>query len=324
MSACSIRKLDFLAMSATLLAAACSKPTEDAPTSSSGAAQRAASAAPDRSAAPLDVDLLRSRLGVAVTPGPGGAFRAFSPRNDLNVSVEGVPAPRALELGMAVEFWPATAGAEVSGSVTLLEDEVDPALDTLLSHGLDVIGLHNRFALDEPRVLVLHFAGSGDPALLASGVQSLTSATRDARLRAKTPARSWPGEPVAPGGTLDATLIGSALGAAASQQGDAVVVRVPWPEPTSARPTASEPVLHTVWVGSDAQVMVDGTFVLPRAELARALGALRRANAHVTALHPLGSERGAGHFSVYFRAKGSSVELVQALRRALEAPAPPR
>lgn len=323
-----LRKLWVVVICAALAPCACSKEHAEGPSSAGSGAPGANApvAASGQAPQPLDAELLRDRLGVAVSVVAGGAMRATLPRGDLNlaVTVDAAPLPKALALGTSVELRPAPEGAALSGSVALFEDEVSPAFDTLLAHGIQVVGLHNRFSFDEPRVLIMHFAGKGNAALLASGVQSLGAAIRDARLRSPAPLRSSPGdEPTA--GTLDAKAIGGALGLAAREQAGEVLVVLPSPEGSQTpAAVAGEPLLRAVWQGSDAHAALDGSFVLTSAELAPVLGALRRANLHISAVHAYAAEQAPNHFLVYFRGKGSSLDLVRALLLALEARVTPR
>lgn len=310
-----------LAALGLLLAGCTQQRAEQSAASGSGGSESKAAASPRELAGPpLDAALLSERLGAAVTAGEGGALRAEVPRAELSVMVDGAPVPRALALGTSVEFRPAPGGARVSGQVALLEDEVSPALDTLLAHGIQVVGLHQRFSFDEPRVLSLRFTAEGNAASLASGVQSLGAAIRDARLRSPEPLRSLPGEAPTPG-KLDAGVLGGALGLTASEQGGEVLVKLAaWPGGSeSPARVSSEPVLRAVWIGSDLHAALEGSLVLTRAELSPVLGALRRANLHLSALAPDGAGQTPAHFFVHFRGRGSSLELVQALRGVLDA-----
>jgi hypothetical protein len=268
---------------------------------------------------PLDAQLIGQRLGMPVTASEGGAVRAAWPRKDLAVTLDGAPVPNALGLGTSVVFRPAPHGAAVSGEVALLEDEISPVLDTLLAHGIQMIGLHNRFAFDAPRVMLLHFVAEGEPALLASGVQSIGAAVRDARQRSPKGVLGLPGDaPVR--GALDAQAIGGVLGVSASDDGGEVpltVSRQTRPNANLALPPA--PLLSAVMTGSDLHAAVDGTFTLTLPELLPVLNALRHANIHILALLPGESGQGPASFLVYFRGKGTSLDLVRPLALALAA-----
>lgn len=323
MLALAVPNLRTVAACAGLLLWGCDEPPGQAPRGAAGA-QPVDAPATAAVSQPLDPQLLGQRLGVAVTALEGGAVRAVLPRADLAVEVNGAPAPKALALGTSVEFRPAAEGAALSGNASLLEDEISPALDTLLAHGIQVVGLHNRFAFDEPRVLSLHFTAEGNAALLASGVQSLGAAIRDARLRSPSPLPGSPGEAPTPG-SLDAKAIGGALGLDAQLQGQDVLVTSPWPAAAKVPPAvAGEPALRAVWTGSDVHAAVAGSFVLTLPELAPVIGGLRRGNLHVSAVYPYATAQQPSHFLVHFLGKGTSLDLVRAVKLGLDARQAPR
>jgi hypothetical protein len=270
----------------------------------------------------LDVQLISERLGTTPRALPGGALSVTLPRSGVSIKVEGSPAAGALNTELL--FQPATEGAAVSGSVELLEDEVNPVLDTLLAHGIRVVGLYNRFLYDEPRVLVLRFEGQGNPALLASGVQSISSVLRDARLRSSQPLRELPGEAPQPG-TLDAVALGSVLGVTATVSDGVVALELP--RPAGAAPaigTPSGPLLRASLSGSDLHAALSGTFVLAARELVGTLAALRTANVHLVGLVPQDTPGNTRWFALHFRGKNNSLALVRGLALALQARADAR
>jgi len=271
----------------------------------------------------LDAQLLGERLGTALSALPGGALVATLPRTLVTVNVEAIPISGALNTELS--FRPAAQGAALSGSVELLEDEVSPVIDTLLAHGIGVVGLYNRFLYDEPRVLVLRFEGQGMPALLASGAQSIGSVLRDARLRSSKPLRELPGD--APqAGTLDAAALGGVLGVTASTRDGEVALEVPRPADPTGTPGAiapllapEAPLLRASFSGSDLRAAVSGTFVLSAKELLPVLRALRSSNVHLVGLVPRDMRGDAGWFSLHFRGKNTSLGLVRGLDQALQA-----
>jgi hypothetical protein len=250
-----------------------------------------------------------------VTAIEGGGVRATLPRKDLAVTVDGAPVPSSLGLGTSVVFRPAPHGATLSGEAALLEHEVSPVLDTLLAHGIQMVGLHNRFAFDEPRVMLLHFIAEGDPAVLASAVQSIGAAVRDARQHAPKGVDGVAGDaPV--GGTLDASAIGGVLGVSASENAGEVLLTV-LRQPRSLGSVPPAPLLSAVMTGNDLHAAVNGTFTLTLPELLPVLNALRHANIHILALLPGELGQGPPSFLVYFGGKGTSLDLVRPLGLAL-------
>jgi hypothetical protein len=305
-----------------LILSACSQheqPAAPGPAPATGATP----ATPGSRAVPaLDVQLISERLGTAPRALPGGALSVMLPRSGMSVKVEGTPIAGALNTELL--FQPAADGAAVSGSVELLEDEVSPVLDTLLAHGIRVVGLYNRFLYDEPRVLVLRFEGQGNPALLASGVQSISSVLRDARLRSSQPSSALPGEPPEPG-TLDAVALGSVLGVTATVSDGLLSLEVPRPPQAVPAPgTPWGPLLRATLSGSDLHAALSGTFMLAARELVATLAALRRSNVHLVGLVPQDTPGDTRWFAVHFRGKNNSLALVSGLALALQARADAR
>lgn len=302
----------------------CSKPQEPTP-SSPPAAAVPSTAPPSAAALPaVESQLIAERLGTGASTQAldGGAVAATLLREGLALSVENAPLGSSLRTELV--FRPSPAGVALEGSVELLEDEVSPVVDTLLAHGVRPTGLFSRFLYDSPRVLVLRFEGEGNPALLASGAQSISAALRDARVRSAKPLSALPGD--APErGKLDPAALGGVLGTQATVRGDAVLITLPRPAAAGA-PTAAlpEPLLHASFSGSDVRAVLDGTLVLQKQELVPVLAALRTANVHPVGIIPRAGAAGAVWYSLHFRGKGTSLGLVRGLAQALGArDAPP-
>ena len=297
----------------------CSKPQE--PAASNPAPVNPAPGAPSAVALPpIDQRLIAERLGSAAQVLEGGAVSVTLLRQGVALSIEGQPLVSALRTELV--FRPAPAGAALFGSVELLEDEVSPVIDTLLAHGVRAVGLYSRFLYDAPRVLVLRFEGEGNPALLASGAQSIGAVLRDARLRSAKPLSALPGD--APGrGKLDAEALGGVLGAQASAQGEGVSIDLPRPPGVSAPAAPPRPLLRASFSGSDLHAALDGTFVLTALELNPVLAALRTGNMHPVGIVPRPPEARGDWFELHFRGKGTSLALVRALAQALAARTPP-
>lgn len=315
MHALALRNVGKILLSLVMCLGGCTQPKE-APSSVPAATAAAPSVVPALAGPPLDAQLIGQRLGMPVTAIEEGGVRATLPRKDLAVTVDGAALPKALGLGTSVVFRPAPHGATLSGEAALLEHEVSPVLDTLLAHGIQMVGLHNRFAFDEPRVMLLHFIAEGDPAVLASAVQSIGAAVRDARPHSPKGVDAVAVDaPVA--GALDAHAIGGVLGVSASESGGAVlltVLRQTQSNPSSVPPA---PFLSAVMTGSDLHAAVNGTFTLTLPELLPVLNALRHANIQILALLPGELGQGPPSFLVYFGGKGTSLELVRPLGLAL-------
>ncbi len=90
------------------------------------------------------------------------------PRNDLKVTVAGVPTPTSFGFGGWVAMTKGAHGLDVAmGDLVLLENEVNPVMSALLEHGMEVTALHNHFFWEQPRIFYMHVHGHGKATELA-------------------------------------------------------------------------------------------------------------------------------------------------------------
>jgi hypothetical protein len=89
---------------------------------------------------------------------------------------------------MGVNTWAAFAGTDdnavVDGDFAVTEDELQPALKTLRTAGINVVAIHSHMTNENPRILFFHYWGRGKAkdlasavrgALLASGLSGVTT-----------------------------------------------------------------------------------------------------------------------------------------------------
>ncbi|SHE39733.1 protein of unknown function [Seinonella peptonophila] len=100
-------------------------------------------------------------------------------REDLTVLQKGVKLPgEMLSLMLSADIAEINHIAYLTAEFALLQDEVNPVIDRVRQAGLLVSALHNHWIFEKPRILYLHFQGSGNPADLAAGVRQAVNATR--------------------------------------------------------------------------------------------------------------------------------------------------
>src|SRR5688572_3372559 len=90
-----------------------------------------------------------------------GVLKVNLPRNDVQVTVGGRPAPTPFGFGGWVALTKGDGGEVMMGDLVLTEDEVNPVMSAVLEHGLDVTALHNHFFWEEPRMFYMHVHGVG-------------------------------------------------------------------------------------------------------------------------------------------------------------------
>lgn len=100
--------------------------------------------------------------------GPGYC-KVSLPRDDLSVTVDGIPVPASMGIGSWFAFRQTVDGeaAVIAGDMALLEEGVNPAIAALREAGIEVVALHNHMLFDDPAVYFFHFQARGaqlDPA----------------------------------------------------------------------------------------------------------------------------------------------------------------
>ena len=77
---------------------------------------------------------------------------------------------------IGLNTWASFAGtadaAHVAGDVAMLEQEVNPVIAALRSHGLEVVALHHHMIGDSPHIIFLHYYGNGPATALAQGFRA--------------------------------------------------------------------------------------------------------------------------------------------------------
>jgi hypothetical protein len=213
------------------------------------------------------------------------------PRNDVKVTVAGVPTPTPFGFGGWVAMTKGDGGHQVlMGDLVLLQDEVNPVMSALLENGLDVTALHNHFFWDEPRMFYMHVHGHGTAAELAQKLEPAlaligksTSSSTTAAPPAATPA-------AAPQNPLNTARLVEIVGTQGEQNGavykftlgrsDLKVVEM--------GATINARMGLNTWAaftGTDDKAAVAGDVAMLESELTPVLKALRKNGLDVVAIH---------------------------------------
>jgi hypothetical protein len=268
----------------------------------------------------LDSEKIAAAAATKTTTAQDGVVRIAWARNDVAVTVDGMPMKPFAGFGSWAAFKAAPHGAMVMGDTVVFQDEVTPAMDAAFAQGLEVTGLHNHFFFDEPKVYFMHIGGRGEPEKLAGGVKSVWDAIKRVRAESPKPAARFTGPAPAPG-ALTAAAIEDSLGQKSESQDGIVKVTI-----------GREGSMHgvkiggsmglTTWAafsGSDGAAAVDGDFIMTGDEVQPVLRALRKSGIHIVALHNhMIGEQPAFYFA-HFWGKGPAAELGRGLRFALDA-----
>jgi hypothetical protein len=272
----------------------------------------------------LDAGKIGAASGTKATTTKDGVVRIGWARDDVAVTVDGMPLQPFAGLGSWAAFTPAPRGAMVMGDTVVFQDEVTPAMDAAFANGLEVTALHNHFFYDEPKVYFMHIGGQGDPEKLARAVKRVWDAIKEVRARQKMPAKRFAGavpRAVPRAGKIDAEAIEKILGHKGETQKGVVKVTI-GREGTMHGVKVGGSMGLTTWAafsGSDDVAAVDGDFIMAAAEVQPVLQALRKAGIHVVALHNhMVGEQPAFYFT-HFWGKGKAANLARGVKAALEA-----
>ncbi|HLY38334.1 MAG TPA: DUF1259 domain-containing protein [Candidatus Binatia bacterium] len=246
-----------------------------------------------------------------------GVAKVSVPRSDLTVTVDGI------KMGPFQGFtsWAAFAGSGaktvVMGDMTLVEDEVTPAMDAALANGLEVTALHNHFSFDRPRILFMHIAGTGSTEHLATAVRKVLDAIKDAR-KIPTPAEGFGGPAIPAANSIDPKALEAILGAQAQAKDG--MAKFVFGKKTKAHgmDLGAEMGVNTwaAFAGSPQAAVVDGDFAMLESELQGVLKALRAADINIVAIHSHMTHEEPRIMFLHYWGKGPAEQLAGAIKAA--------
>ncbi len=93
-------------------------------------------------------------------------------RADLTVMAMGAEITAAIGLNSWAAFTGSTERAHVAGDIAMLEPEVNPVIAALRKNRLEVVAVHNHMIGEDPRMMFLHYLGTGPAQELAQGFRA--------------------------------------------------------------------------------------------------------------------------------------------------------
>jgi hypothetical protein len=244
-----------------------------------------------------------------------GVYKIGLPRTDLKVRADGVDIKPTLALGSWMAFKRMGAHTMVMGDLVLLETEVNPVLTRLEEKGIEVSAVHNHILNEQPRVMYMHFMGTGDEEKLAGGLKE---------------ALSLSGMPMGPAAaaaaaasTTDWKKVQDALGVQGKERGGVLQVGVPRKEKIMTADGMEVPAFMGTATAINFQptakgAAITGDFVMTASEVNPVIRELRKAGIQITALHSHMLDETPRLFFMHFWANDDPVKLAHGLRSALE------
>jgi len=243
------------------------------------------------------------------------------PRDDLRVTVAGVPVPTAFGFGGWLAMTKGEGGMDMMmGDLVLLQDEVNPVMSALLDHGLQVTALHNHFFWERPRVFFMHVHGQGMPADLAGRVKPAVALLDS--FRAKHMHGAKPPGPTATSG-LNATALDQIVGHQGDQFGAVHKITIGRDdiELTEMGAKIGTRMGLNTWAaffGTDDKAVMGGDIAMLEGEVNPVLIALRKHGLNVVAIHQhmIGSRPMI--IFLHYWGSGKAPDLARGFRAALD------
>jgi hypothetical protein len=266
---------------------------------------------------PLNTDGIMKALG---KPGEliGEMYKVSFARSDLTVKVGNIVIKPALALVNWAAFIRYGRTAITYGDLVLLEEEVNPVIGKLEEGGIELSALHNHLIHEMPRVMYIHFVGTGDEVVLARGVH-------DALALTGTPLIATPASPETKPEVAKA--VERIIGSEGSMGGGVLHITVP-------RSDIKVAAMGTTIPGSmgmntplnfqleESNAAINGDFMLRPAEVNPVIRELRANGIEVSSLHNHMLSEEPTLLFMHFWAYGDAVGLAKGLKAALQLMSP--
>jgi hypothetical protein len=252
-----------------------------------------------------------------------GVLKVNVPRNDVNVSVDGVATPTPFGFGGWIALTKGDHGDVMMGDLVLTEEEVNPVMSSVLDNGLDVTALHNHFFFETPRVFYMHVHGHGTSADIAKRIAPALA------LIGKTPSRrpgaAASGKPI--DGTLDAARLAKIVGYEGEQTGAVYKITIGRPDiPLKEMgATINARMGLNTWAafyGSDSDAVVAGDVAMRAEEVSPVLKALRSNDIDIVAIHHHMTSTEPTVYFLHYWGRGPAEKLATAVRAAVNQTSP--
>lgn len=102
----------------------------------------------------------------------GPTYKYTVGRPDLTVVAMGAEMTAAIGLNSWASFAGTAQRAHIAGDMAMLEPEVNPVIRALRRNHLEVVALHHHMLGEAPRIIFLHYYGTGPAETLARGFRA--------------------------------------------------------------------------------------------------------------------------------------------------------
>lgn len=106
-----------------------------------------------------------------------GVYKYTIGRPDITLKEHGIGVSSFLGFNTWAAWQGSSEHAAVCGDFTMLENEVQPVIKTLIENGIEVVAVHNHMVHEKPKIFFLHYWGIGAAGKLAKGLKSALDKT---------------------------------------------------------------------------------------------------------------------------------------------------
>ena len=106
-----------------------------------------------------------------------GVYKYTIGRPDVKLKEHNIPITTFLGFNTWAAWQGTPENAAVAGDFTMLENEVEPVIKTLVENGIEVVAVHTHMVHEQPRIFFLHYWGLGNAEKLANGLKAALDQT---------------------------------------------------------------------------------------------------------------------------------------------------
>jgi hypothetical protein len=109
---------------------------------------------------------------------PSGVYAVDLSRDDLKITVAGVPAQPDLAADGEADFMQTGSSTMVMGELAVTVTELPSVVRDVLANGFSISAIHNHLVPISPLIMFIHFSGTGDAVQLAKNVRASLASTK--------------------------------------------------------------------------------------------------------------------------------------------------
>jgi hypothetical protein len=119
----------------------------------------------------FDIPAMDTLVGYKATPN-GTTIKYTVGRADLTIMDMNVEMTAAIGLNSWAAFAGNSEKAHIAGDIAMLEHEVNIVIPVLRKAGFEIVALHHHMLFENPRIIFLHYYGTGNALALAGGFKA--------------------------------------------------------------------------------------------------------------------------------------------------------